>query len=114
MPRRSHTNSLTLDFGERMRSLRLELGISLGQLSEATGISKGHLSTIEQGFAAITIETVERIAIGLDLSPMFLMGFPKKDEYAVMLDLMRQLPTTYQKKLRKQAKEWTVELDKEK
>jgi len=106
MPRRNHTTSYTLAFGERMRSLRLEHGISLSQLAEATGISKGHLSTIESGFASITIESILRIAIGLDLSPMLLLGFPEKDEYAVIMDLVRRLPTTRFKKLRKLLKDW--------
>jgi transcriptional regulator with XRE-family HTH domain len=91
-----------------MRSLRLELGMSLDQLSKATGISKGHLSSIEHGFAAITIESVMRIAQGLDLSPTMLLAFPESDEYAVMLDLMRQLPTTRMKPLRKIMRNWIV------
>ncbi len=108
MPRRTHTTSYTLAFGERMRNLRLELGMSLAQLSKATGISKGHLSSIEHGFAAITIESVMRIAQGLDLSPTMLLAFPESDEYAVMLDLMRQLPTTRMKPLRKIMRKWIV------
>lgn len=108
MPRRTHTTSYTLAFGERMRSLRLEVGMSLDQLSKATGISKGHLSSIEHGFAAITIESVMRIAQGLDLSPTMLLAFPESDEYAVMLDLMRQLPTTRMKPLRKMMRKWIV------
>jgi transcriptional regulator with XRE-family HTH domain len=111
MPRRTHTTALTLAFGERMRSLRLELGISLGQLSEATAISKGHLSTIESGFASITIESILRIAIGLDLSPMLLLGFPEKDEYAAIFDLIRRLPTTRIKKLKKLLKQWVKEVE---
>lgn len=112
MPRRTHTTSFTLDFGERLRSLRLEQGISLGQLSATTGISKGHLSSIEQGFAAITIESAQRLAEGLNLSPTMLMAFPKNDEYAVILDLVHRLPTTYQKRLRKLLKQWIAEIDK--
>lgn len=111
MPRRTHTTSYTLTFGERMRSLRHELGISLSQLSAATGISKGHLSTIESGFASITIESILRIAIGLDLSPMLLLGFPEKDEYAEIIDLVRRLPTTRLKKLKKLLKDWIEDVE---
>lgn len=49
-----------------------------------------------------------RIAQGLDLSPMMLLAFPESDEYAVMLDLMRQLPTTRMKPLRKMMRKWIV------
>lgn len=111
MPRRTHTTPFTLEFGERMRSLRLELGISLGQLSDASGISKGHLSSIELGFASITIESVNRIAVGLDLSPMMLLAFPEKDEYAELLDLVRQLPTTHVRKLQRIARKWIATLE---
>lgn len=113
MPRRTRTTSFTLAFGERMRSLRLEHGISLNQLAQATGISKGHLSTVEHGFATITAESIQRIAAGLDLSPMLLLGFPEKDELAVIIDLARQLPTTHLKKLRKMLKKWIAEIEKE-
>ena len=96
-----------------MRGLRLELGISLSQLAEASGISKGHLSSIEQGFASITLESLNRIAVGLDLSPTMLLGFPEKDEYAVLLELARQLPTTHLRKLQRIARKWLARLAEE-
>lgn len=94
-----------------MRDLRLELGMSLDQLSKATGIGKGHLSTIEQGFASITIESVMRIAAGLELSPTMLLAFPESDPYAAILDLVRQLPTTRLKPLQKLLKTWIAECE---
>jgi transcriptional regulator with XRE-family HTH domain len=111
MPRRTHTTPFTLAFGERMRSLRRDLGISLRELSIASGISKGHLSSIEQGLAAITTETIERIANGLDLSPLLLLAFPDEDELAATVDLIRQLPTTRRKKLRRILERWIAEID---
>jgi transcriptional regulator with XRE-family HTH domain len=101
----------TLAFGARMRHLRLELGMSLAQLERKTGISKGHLSTIEQGFTAITIESVMRIAAGLDLSPLLLLAFPDDDKLAAIVDLIRQVPTTHLKKLRKILERWIDESD---
>ncbi len=92
-----------------MRGLRLELGMSLGRLTEATGISKGHLSTIEQGFASITIESIQRIAKGLDLSPLLLLAFPEKDELAAIVDLIRQLPRARLKRLRRILEKWIAE-----
>jgi transcriptional regulator with XRE-family HTH domain len=90
-----------LSFGARMRNLRQELGLSLDQLAKKTGIGKGHLSTIEHGFAAITTESIERIAKGLDLPPFVLLAFPDEDKLAAFVDLMRQVPTTRHKKLRR-------------
>lgn len=111
MPRRTHTTSFALTLGARMRSLRLEQGMSLSQLSRATGISKGHLSTIELGFAAITTESLERIAQGLELPPMYLLVFPENDEDGAIADLVRQLPTTHMKKLRRILTKWIKELE---
>ena len=93
-----------------MRGLRLGLGMSLAQLERKTGISKGHLSSIEQGFTAITIESLERIAAGLDLSPMMLLAFPDEDELAVLLDLIWQLPPSRRKTLKKNLKGWIAEI----
>jgi transcriptional regulator with XRE-family HTH domain len=92
MPRRTTATAFTTKFGKRLRELRAERGASLSQLAEATQLSKGHLSSIEQGLAAITIETVDRIAHGLALAPLHLLAFPKEDEYARVVELLRKLP----------------------
>ena len=110
MPRRTYTTPFTLALGARMRSLRQELGMSLAQLEEKTGISRGHLSSIECGFASITIETVERIAKGLDLPRFMLLAFPDEDELAAIVDLARQVPTTKQAKLRRILARWIREM----
>ncbi len=112
MPRRTTTSPFMLSFGARMRSLRQELGLSLDQLARKTGISKGHLSSIECGFAAITTETIERIAKGLELSPFLLLAFPDEDKLAAIVDLVRQLPTTRHKRLRRILEKWIAEFGK--
>lgn len=98
-----------LSFGARMRQLRKELGLSLDQLSKKTGIGKGHLSSIECGFAAITTETIERIAKGLDLPPFMLFAFPEENNLAAIVDLARQVPTTRLNKLRRILARWIRE-----
>jgi transcriptional regulator with XRE-family HTH domain len=109
MPRRTHTTPFMLAFGARMRSLRQEQGLSLAQLGKKTGIGKGHLSSIECGFAAITTESIERIAKGLELSPFLLLAFPEEDDLASIVDLVRQIPTTRYRRLRRILKKWTME-----
>lgn len=111
MPRRTKSTPYTRSFGAKMRELRLELGMSLDQLSKKTGIGKGHLSTIEQGFAAITTETIERIAKGLELAPLLLLAFPAEDEFAAIVDLVRRVPTTRYKRLRRILEGWIAESD---
>lgn len=109
MPRRNTTSPFTLSFGARMRALRRELGLSLAQLSSKTGMAKGQLSTIEQGFASTTTESLQRIAKGMELSPLFLLAFPEEDELARIVDLVRQVPTTRRKRLRRILERWIAE-----
>jgi len=111
MARRSYKTEITIEFGVRIHKLRVELGISLSQLSKASGISKGHLSTIENGYAAITTETVPRIAAGLDVPTRFLWAFPEDNEYVMTVELVRQIPITYLKKLRKIMTKWIEETE---
>lgn len=113
MPRRTKATPFTLKFGARMRALRTELGISLSRLADATSISKGHLSSIEQGLASITIETVERIAIGLGTCSPVLLSFPKENDIAQIVDLVRQLPKRELKRLRRELKTLVAEREME-
>ncbi len=74
--------------------------MSLQDLAAAGALSKGHLSSIEQGLAAITIETVERIARALDVPPFCVMTFPADDEVNRIADLARKVPKRERRKLR--------------
>jgi len=82
--------------------------MSLPDLADAGAISKGHLSSIEQGLAAITIETVERIARGLDVPPFCVMTFPADDEVNRIADLARKVPKGERRKIRKDLEERTT------
>ncbi|MRG98482.1 helix-turn-helix domain-containing protein [Polyangium spumosum] len=101
MPRRTEAKPFCLKVGARLRELRKERGLSLQDLAEASAISKGHLSSIEQGLAAITIETVERIARALDVPPFCVMTFPADDEVNRIADLARKVPKGDRRKVRK-------------
>ncbi|MDC3960631.1 helix-turn-helix domain-containing protein [Polyangium jinanense] len=102
MPRRTEPSPFSSKVGARIRELRLERNMSLPALGEASSISKGHLSNIEHGFAAITIETVDRIARALDIPPLYILAFPTEDERARIADAVRKLPKAEWKKLRKE------------
>jgi len=60
-------DSIKKILGEVIRNLRLEAGMSQEQLAAASGINRAYLGTIERGGKAITVETVERIASGLNI-----------------------------------------------
>jgi transcriptional regulator with XRE-family HTH domain len=91
-----------MQVGARIRELRHERGMSLAQLADASELSKGHLSSVEHGLAAITIQTIERLANGFDVPPLYLLTFAAEDERAHVAELLRMLPDTEVRKLRRQ------------
>ncbi|HVK65404.1 MAG TPA: helix-turn-helix transcriptional regulator [Polyangium sp.] len=102
MPRRSTPEPFALQVGTRIRALRKERNMSLGALADASALSKGHLSSVEHGLAAITIGTIARLAEGFGVPPMYLLTFAEEDERAKTAELLRYLPQTEVKKLRRQ------------
>jgi transcriptional regulator with XRE-family HTH domain len=102
MPRRKEPAPYPAKIGARIRELRVARRLSLADVANVTGMSKGHLSSVEQGLAAITVETVDRIAQGLRLSPMYIFAFTKDDERARIADLILDLPPRELVKLRRE------------
>jgi transcriptional regulator with XRE-family HTH domain len=102
MPRRSIAAPFALQVGTRIRELRLEKGWSLATLADQSALSKGHLSSVEHGLAAITIQTIERLAEGFGISPMYILTFAEDDERAHTAELLRNLSTKDVRKFRKQ------------
>ncbi len=103
MPRRTTPSPAAAKVGSRIRALRLERGLSLQHVADVGQLSKGHLSSIEHGLAAITIETLVRIATGLDLLPMDILTFPEDDERGRIADLIRsKFPKKELPKLRRE------------
>jgi transcriptional regulator with XRE-family HTH domain len=101
MPRRSVPDPFATQVGARIRELRLERNMSLADLADASALSKGHLSSVEHGLAAITIQTIERLAQGFDLPPLYILAFASEDERAHTVELLRQLPNAEVKKIRR-------------
>ena len=54
--------------GLRIASLRKMQGMNITQLADRAGIQRAHLSRIEAGRYAVTIETVEAIAQALGMT----------------------------------------------
>lgn len=102
MPRRSEPDPQTAKIGARLRELRLERNMSLGDLADAAEVSKGHLSSIEHGLAAITIQTISRLAKGLGLPPFYLLASPGDDDRDQVAELVRKLPAHEIVKLRRE------------
>jgi transcriptional regulator with XRE-family HTH domain len=104
-PRHAPTNRAypyATKVGARIRELRIEFGMSLAHLADLTTLSKGHLSSVERGLVAITIETIYRVAQGFGVSPMLVLAFPNEDESAHIAELVRKLPPKEVPKLRRE------------
>lgn len=102
MPRRTTPDPYAQQVGARIRELRHERNLSLAALAEASELSKGHLSSVEHGLAAITIGTIQRLAQGFELPPLYILAFAAEDEYAKIAELLRALPMAEVKKVRRQ------------
>lgn len=102
MPRRTDPDPQTAKLGARLRELRHEHNMSLSDLADAAEVSKGHLSSIEHGLAAITIQTISRLAKGMGLSPMYILVSPADDERDHVMELVRKLPAQEIVKLRRE------------
>lgn len=74
-----------------LKALRQERNLSLGQLSEASGISKAMLSDLEKGSGNPTINTIWKIANGLNVPYTKLMeGIEKETTLVRKSDLDMQ------------------------
>lgn len=102
MPRRIEPESSALKVGERLRELRLERNMSLAELADAADLSKGHLSSVEHGLAAITVQTISRLAKGLGVPALYLLTFPADDDRDQIAELVRKLPAAEVAKLRRE------------
>ncbi|MBM6676277.1 helix-turn-helix transcriptional regulator [Olsenella uli] len=60
-------------FGKRVRQLRAERGLSLRKFALIIGTNKSYLVDVEYGRKSPTLDTIERIARGLDVTISFLV-----------------------------------------
>jgi ribosome-binding protein aMBF1 (putative translation factor) len=65
----SALNETTREFGERVRQRRLKLGLSQEAAAVRCGIHWTQLGKVERGQRSLRLETILKIAAGLDLEP---------------------------------------------
>lgn len=68
-------NNINIRFGRRVAELRKRIGISQEELSFRCGIHRAYMGTIERGEKSVTLDTVEKVAHGLDISIKELFDF---------------------------------------
>ena len=70
----------TIEFGRRLRALRIERGLSQHKLAEIAGLDKNYITESERGFINPTLETILKIARALDIEPGELVsGVPSQE-----------------------------------
>ena len=70
----SALNETTRVFGERVRARRIELGLSQEAAAVRCGIHWTQLGKVERGQRSLRLETIVKIAGGLDVDPGALVG----------------------------------------
>jgi DNA-binding XRE family transcriptional regulator len=76
-PAKTAVNRTTAVFGERVRNRRLELGLSQEAAAVRCGIHWTQLGKVERGQRSLRLETLIRIAEGLDVDAGLLVtGLP--------------------------------------
>lgn len=56
------------EFGDRVRALRERAGLSTNKFALMVGLSKSFIIQIEHGRRNISLDTIERIAAGLNMT----------------------------------------------
>lgn len=67
------------ELGQRIKKMRSSLGLTQQELAGQAGISISLVIQIEEGKSGPSLETLERIAIALDISPCSLILDPESD-----------------------------------
>ncbi len=77
--------------GRQVRQLRHARGLTLVELAEASGLSHPFLSQVERGLANVSLNSLQRVALALETSPVELMAAAEggDDERAPSVEIAR-------------------------
>lgn len=65
-------------FGDRIKSIRLQLKLSQEEMAFRCGITAAQVGYIERGERTATLETVEKLAAGLNMTSSELLDYGKE------------------------------------
>ena len=68
-------NDINIKFGKRVIELRKTKGITQEELAYRCDIQRSYMGDIERGEKSVTLNTIEKIATGLEISIIELMSF---------------------------------------
>jgi transcriptional regulator with XRE-family HTH domain len=66
-------------FGENVRLIRKQRGLTQEELAEVTGLQNTYIGGIERGERNISLETLEKVAKGLNINPKWLFDYKNLD-----------------------------------
>ena len=68
-------NDINIKFGKRVIELRKIKGITQEELAYRCDIQRSYMGVIERGEKSVNLNTIEKIATGLEISIIELMSF---------------------------------------
>lgn len=60
--------NITVNFGKRIKELRERINISQEELSFRCGLSKNYISDVERGTRNVSLQAINKLAIGLNVN----------------------------------------------
>ncbi|MEK3992768.1 MULTISPECIES: helix-turn-helix domain-containing protein [Robertmurraya] len=72
-------SNLLLTVGSRIRAIRKQKGLTQEQLAELAGLQDSYIGGVERGERNISMETLEKLLVGLNISPLFLFQYHSID-----------------------------------
>ncbi len=67
--KRMRETDFTRQFSKLLREARIARGMSQEQLANRAGIHRTHISLIERNHRSVRLETLERLALALNIEP---------------------------------------------
>ena len=61
-------SKINIEFGNRIVELRKKAGLTQDELAFRSNIHRAYMGTIERGEKSVTLNTIEKIAAGLDVN----------------------------------------------
>lgn len=93
-------SELVQRIGERIRRVRKEINLSQEQLAERSGLHTNYVGQVERGEKNLTLETLEKVVGGLDISLEELFRYigpmKQKDAISQIVDLLIERPSADQ------------------
>ena len=108
MPRRINPDPHAMKVGQRIVLLQNEKMLTLAALADRCDMGKGHLSNVVHGLTIVTIQTLQRIAAGLDVSAGVLLAFPEDSPRERLMDQVGRLSLDECRELEEHLGEATV------